>query len=126
MTFGTVNIAGSWSWRAPCLLQSLFSIICGVTLFFVPESPRWLIYQDRQEEAILVMASVYANGDMGSDIVTEHYQEILATLKWETESGQTLTYAQIFRTPNARRRVGLVISVALIATMSGGSTFSFT
>lgn len=65
------------------------------------------------------MASVYADGDTSSEIVTQHFEEVLATIKWETESGQTMTYAQIFRTPNARRRVVLVISVALIATMSG-------
>lgn len=65
------------------------------------------------------MASVYADGQADSDIVTRHFDEVLATIKWETESGQTMTYAQIFRTPNARRRVILVVSVALIATMSG-------
>lgn len=119
ITFGTANISGSWSWRIPCLLQSLFSIICAITLFFVPESPRWLIHQDRHEEAMLVMASVHADGETGSDIVAHHFEEILATIKLESESGQTLTYAQIFRTPNARMRVLLVISVALIATMSG-------
>lgn len=125
ITFGTANITGSWSWRIPCLLQSLFSIICAITLFFVPESPRWLIHQDRHEEAMLVMASVYADGETGSAVVAHHFEEILATIKWESESGQTLTYAQIFRTPNARMRVLLVISVALIATMSGKYSSSF-
>lgn len=125
ITFGTANINGSWSWRIPCLLQSLFSIICAITLFFVPESPRWLIHQDRHEEAMLVMATVYADGETGSDIVAHHFDEILATIKWESESGQTLTYAQIFRTPNARMRVLLVVSVALIATMSGKQTSAF-
>ena len=38
-------------------------INCSIVLFFVPESPRWLIRKDRNEEALEILAIANAGGD---------------------------------------------------------------
>lgn len=43
-----------WAWRLPSLLQAAIPVIVLFVLFFLPESPRWLAYQGRHEEALSV------------------------------------------------------------------------
>lgn len=50
--YGTVNIAGSMSWRLPfVLLTTLAAMYLLTTLFLLPDSPRWLILHGREQEA---------------------------------------------------------------------------
>lgn len=53
--YGTEVIKGTNSWRIPIWLQMVFSGIVVVTSPFLPETPRWLIANDRHEDALAVM-----------------------------------------------------------------------
>ena len=53
--YGTSSMNGTIAWRIPVWLQMAFS---GIVLFsspFLPETPRWLIANDRHEEALDIM-----------------------------------------------------------------------
>lgn len=110
---------GSWSWRLPCALQVVFSIGCAFVLWFTPESPRWLAYHGKEKESLAVLASLYADGDMSSPEVIKQHKDIVDSLEWERASGRKLTYLEMARTANARKRIMLCISVAVIGMMSG-------
>lgn len=60
----------TWAWRLPSLLQGFWSVLCIVILPFVPESPRWLAYQGRHEEALTSLALLTADGDESNPVVT--------------------------------------------------------
>ncbi|GAA5840759.1 hypothetical protein JCM11251_001691 [Rhodosporidiobolus azoricus] len=49
---------GGASWRIVCGLTMLFSLILGIGILFVPESPRWLFAQGRPEEAERSLARI--------------------------------------------------------------------
>src|SRR5690348_2297019 len=51
ITIRTTGIVGNWSWRIPSLLQICPSLLQICTVFLLPESPRWLISKDRDDEA---------------------------------------------------------------------------
>jgi MFS family permease len=57
-SIGTRNLDNSGSWRIVIALGLVFCLILGVGIFFVPESPRWLIERGREEEARRAMARV--------------------------------------------------------------------
>jgi hypothetical protein len=97
----------------------VFSVICVVIIPFVPESPRWLVYQERVEEATKVLALTYANGNESDPIVQAQLQQIVDTIEYEKSSGQTLSVKEMFKTRPARRRVLLAISVAVFSTIAG-------
>ena len=40
ITLGTGKWLNTWAWRAPSLIQGIFSVLCIVILPFIPESPR--------------------------------------------------------------------------------------
>jgi hypothetical protein len=48
----------SASWRAPIALQIIFALPAIAMLFFLPESPRWLILTGREQEALTVLAAL--------------------------------------------------------------------
>ena len=119
VTYGTAKMDTTWAWRLPSALQGLFSIICIVILPFMPESPRWLVHKGYNDEALDVIALTYANGDRANPAVLVQYQEIVDTLDYEKNTGETLSVKQMFKTPSARKRTILSLSVAVITMLSG-------
>jgi MFS family permease len=75
--FGTQNIAGSQSWRIPLWLQMVFAGTVLVCSPFLPETPRWLIANDRHEEALDTMAKFHGEGSRHSPIVMLEYKEMV-------------------------------------------------
>lgn len=71
ITLGTLFLPSSWSWRAPCLLQSFFPGLQLLGLLVIPESPRWLVSKGKTEEALNVLAKYHANGDVSDELVGE-------------------------------------------------------
>ncbi|KAF4635804.1 hypothetical protein G7Y89_g2287 [Cudoniella acicularis] len=125
VTYGTANMNSTWAWRIPSAIQGVFSILCIVVLPFIPESPRWLVYVGRKEEALQVVAQTYANGDASNPLVLAQYKEIVDTIDYEKNVGETLSLMQMVKTPVARKRMTLAISAAIISTISGNVIASY-
>ncbi|KAM0279984.1 hypothetical protein ACHAQH_004313 [Verticillium albo-atrum] len=55
-TFGSYRIPNAWAWRLPTLFQAAPAVLQVTFVFFLDESPRWLYYKDRGEEAYRMRA----------------------------------------------------------------------
>lgn len=67
----------SWAWRTPTVVQAGMPAMVMALVMFFPESPRWLIAQDRTEEALQIFAKYHADGDVNHPIVQLQYREII-------------------------------------------------
>jgi hypothetical protein len=65
------------------LLQVAPSALQICLLWLLPESPRWLISKDRQDDALQVMAKYHANGDMKDEVIMFEFAEIKEAIKEE-------------------------------------------
>jgi Sugar (and other) transporter len=117
ITLGTGTWTTSWAWRAPSLIQGLFSLLCILILPFVPESPRWLQYQGYFDEARLVVAQTNVNGNLSDPVVLTIYKEIVDALKLEKECKHSIV--EIFKDPIVRRRFLIGTSVGPLSTVVG-------
>ncbi|KAJ7758148.1 MFS sugar transporter-like protein [Mycena maculata] len=125
ITYGTSFMPSTWAWRIPSAVQGVFSIMCIIILPFIPESPRWLAFQGRPEEALKVVALTHANGDMNDPVVLTQYKEIIDTIDYERNVAQPLSVSQLFKTPSARKRIILGTSVAVFSTVAGNVIVSY-
>ncbi|QPC78079.1 hypothetical protein HYE68_008831 [Fusarium pseudograminearum] len=82
-TFGTFRIDSTASWRIPSALQGLPSIIQLLLVWFVPESPRWLIRKGREQDALAMLTKCHGEGNELDPVVQLEYTEIKQTLTAE-------------------------------------------
>ncbi|KAF8752945.1 Transporter [Rhizoctonia solani] len=70
-TLGTFRIDGAASWRIPSAMMGLVPVLQMIIIWFLPESPRWLIAHGREEEAVRVLAKYHAinRGDLNDELV---------------------------------------------------------
>ncbi|KAJ8655830.1 hypothetical protein O0I10_008494 [Lichtheimia ornata] len=105
----------SWSWRGPLLLQCVFAAILAIGCFLLPESPRFLVSKERNENAVKVLARLYGRDENDKDVQLE-YQEIVNAVDYERTLGQT-SWREMFTT--YRRRSFIAIMVQALGQLSG-------
>ncbi|KAK2768661.1 hypothetical protein FQN54_000517 [Arachnomyces sp. PD_36] len=125
LVFGTKYIPSEWSWRIPTIVQAFPSVIQMTFIWFIPESPRWLIAKERHDEALQVLGKYHANGDINDPTVQFEYAEIKETLRLEFLYSKTSTYLDFFKTRGNRYRLLLIISLGLFSQWSGNSLVSY-
>ena len=62
---------GSVTWRPPIAIAIFFSLMVMATVFFMPESPRWLIRQNRVEEARQTLSALKNQPEDSPEIEAE-------------------------------------------------------
>ncbi|KAK9455937.1 general substrate transporter [Dipodascopsis uninucleata] len=127
-TFGTFRIDGTASWRIPSTLQGLPSVIQLAFVWFVPESPRWLISMGRNEEAMDVLLKYHGENEPGDPVAVFEYDEICLALEAEKEVADlTLigSLRELIRSPGNRKRMVIMIWAAICSQMSGNAFVSY-
>uniref|UniRef100_A0A093UZQ6 Lactose permease n=1 Tax=Talaromyces marneffei PM1 TaxID=1077442 RepID=A0A093UZQ6_TALMA len=121
---GTVTIAGNWAWRIPSLLQIAPACIQIATVFFLPESPRYLISKDRYEEAQAILVKYHAEGDANSLFVKAEMAQIEKSIKLEMEDSKQ-SWLDVFKTSGMRRRLFITAFLGLFTQWSGNTLITY-
>jgi hypothetical protein len=91
------------SWRLPFALQIIPALSLGVGMLFFPDSPRWLLMHERDDEAIATLCRLRRKTARDDPDVIKEYLEIKAQImlensfakdKWPELSGVRLEIAQ--------------------------------
>jgi len=73
LTYGTRYISSDWSFRLPFLLQIGPAALLGVSVFFLPFSPRWLVSKGRDSEALASLCKLRNVPDTDPRVLAEWY-----------------------------------------------------
>jgi hypothetical protein len=83
-------------------------VLQAIGIFFLPESPRWLVSKGREEAALDVLARYHANGDREDEVVQFEYREIVGTIELEISAKQ-MKWSQIWKGPGNKWRIFIMI-----------------
>ncbi|KAK4192773.1 general substrate transporter [Podospora australis] len=124
VSFGTNYVDSEWAWRVPALLQALPSVIQLAFIYWVPESPRYLIAKDKSDKALEILAKYHANGNPNHPTVQFEFTEIRETLRLEYENKKNSSYLDFTRTKGNRYRLAVLISLGIFSQWSGNAIIS--
>ncbi|EWG49264.1 hypothetical protein FVEG_08841 [Fusarium verticillioides 7600] len=124
-TYGTFKIDSTWSWRIPSLLQGALPFIQLLAVYFLPESPRWLVAHGRREEARKILATYHAGGDANAPLVNFEMAEIEGALTHEADAMSQNSWLELVRTPANRRRTLIAVIVGWFAQWNGINLVSY-
>ena len=90
----------------------------------LPESPRWLVSRDREEEAFAILVKYHAEGDSNSVLANAELAQIRSTIKIELDHSKQ-SWMDMVRTSGMRRRVLISCFIGLFTQMSGNTLLSY-
>jgi sugar porter (SP) family MFS transporter len=100
------NVAAGWRWMFAS--GALPAMLFLVALFFVPESPRWLTKQGREDEALAVLSRV--GGPRQAELEMKEIKETIAQ-----EGG---SFADLLR-PGVKVALGIAVVLAVLQQVTG-------
>lgn len=123
--YGSAFLKSNWAFRIPIWCQLVSSVIVAVGVFFLPESPRWLVAQDRVDEARAILAKYHGEGRADHPIVNLQISEMYYQIQTDASDKRWWDYSALFKTRNARSRLICVMGMAFFGQWSGNSIASY-
>lgn len=125
VVYGCSYIKTNEGWRIPVWCQMITSGIVCLGVFWLPESPRWLMAQDRYEDAAKVLATYHGEGRADHPMVQLQMKEMMNQISSEASDKKWYDYHELWNTHSARRRLICVIGMGVFGQISGNSLSSY-
>ena len=107
-----------WNWRWMLAVEALPAFFYFFALLFVPESPRWLVMHDREEDALGIMEQVSGREEAEAELVA-----VRSSL--EAEAGQERAPLRELFQPAMKLVMAIGISVAILQQITGINSVFF-
>ncbi|KAK5047942.1 hypothetical protein LTR84_006132 [Exophiala bonariae] len=95
--YSTQNRDDSGSYRIPIAIQFVWAVILGTGLFFLPESPRYLVKKGKFEHAAKALSHVRGQ-NVASQYIQDELAEIIANHEYEKQLTPQLSYLGSWKT----------------------------
>ncbi|GAA5992770.1 hypothetical protein JCM11641_007803 [Rhodosporidiobolus odoratus] len=115
-------LSSDLSWRLPLLFQSVIGLTLAIGTLFLPESPRFLLDIDADEEGLSVLADLHADGDVEDERAKEEWREIKEGVIAERAIGDR-SYKSMWK--RYRYRVLIAMSAQIFAQLNGINVISY-
>ncbi|WWD22920.1 hypothetical protein CI109_107415 [Kwoniella shandongensis] len=119
VTYGCNNINSNVSWQLPLILQAFACMIAMIGVFFIPESPRYLMANGRDDEAVEFLVKYHGSGNSHSKLVNLEIEEMRENIKLDGIDKRWWDYKPLFLTKNGRWRMAQVLMISIFGQFSG-------
>ncbi|KAH8832407.1 general substrate transporter [Flagelloscypha sp. PMI_526] len=118
----TVKSGSKFQWQFPCAIQLFPAAIMLVGMFFIPETPRFLMMKKREDEAAQVLSRL-RKLPQDHEYLKWELAQIQEQLELEESArGKVSTvglFKQLFQSRDHRKRLGLGLCLIFFKTFSG-------
>jgi len=119
ITFGCNYMKSDYAWRVPLILQAFACTIVMVSVFFIPESPRFLMANDREDEALAFLVKYHGNGDPNSRLVRLEIEEMREGIAIDGLDKVWWDYRPFIFSHSGRWRMAQVLMISIFGQFSG-------
>lgn len=107
-----------------CSLECVPAVIVLVGTFWLPYSPRWLLENDRDEEAYKVLKRLHGNTGNDESFLQAEFAQMRDQIRFE-KSITIRSTKELFTKPNNRKRIVLAILVQVFTQLSGINVINY-
>lgn len=93
-------------------------------IFWLPYSPRWLLEQDRDDEALAVIKRLHGQNPADESSVRAEFYQIREQLHFE-KTQYVAGWADLFNRPSNRKRLVLAVLVQAFTQLSGINVINY-
>ncbi|KAE8143452.1 sugar transporter [Aspergillus pseudotamarii] len=121
--YGCFQVDSHFQWRFPLSFQVVPGIIMGSGIWFLAESPRWLVEKQRYEEAKAMLERLHGNG-LNGDFIQLEFREIVDTITAEKQVAVS-SWKEMISRASWRRRLILGMGVQAFGQLSGINVINY-
>ncbi|POS69465.1 lactose permease [Diaporthe helianthi] len=123
--FGCSNWDNPSSFRVPIWGQLFSAVVVAVGVWFLPESPRWLMARGKPDRAKAVLVRYHGEGSEDHPIVQLQMHEMGQSIRVDSSHKKWWDYRELANTHAARRRLLCVLGMACFGHLSGNSVTGY-
>jgi sugar porter (SP) family MFS transporter len=97
-------------WRGMLGMESLPALLFFIVIFFIPESPRWLIVRRQDEKALSILTRIYRDSAEASHQA--------GNVKGQLQAGSKSSWKLLFR-PGYRKALIIGVAIAILGQFMG-------
>jgi hypothetical protein len=117
-----MDIPSSSSWRLPFALPLIPAFVYLLGTLWLPQSPRYLIFRNKDKEALQVLSQIRGDGTIYHPDVLMEFTEIKQSISFEQKLNSR-RYWRLFQrgTENNRKRLLLGMAVQIFQQLTGAN-----
>jgi hypothetical protein len=116
---GGANYAGDEGWRLIIWIQLMFACIIFGAAYFLPESPRWMYVNNKQEEAKDMLIKFHGDGNPDSEWVKLQLNEYEELLEMDGADKRWWDYRALFKNRSTCYRLFCNVAISIFGQWAG-------
>ncbi|CAK9437117.1 uncharacterized protein LODBEIA_P15380 [Lodderomyces beijingensis] len=121
--YGFSFLDSNWSWRNPLIVQLVMGFLLWCGTFIIVETPRWLLNHDHDLEGMVVIADMYADGDVEDEHAKNEYRQIKEGVLIDRIEGGERSYEYLFK--RYAKRLSVACFGLMFAQLNGINLISY-
>ena len=121
--YGCFRVDSPFQWRFPLSFQVVPGLIMAGGVWFMSESPRWLVEKGRYEEAQLTLSNLHGNGH-NQEFLDLEFREIRDTIIAE-KTVAVRSWGEMLSRASWRKRLALGMGIQAFGQLSGINVINY-
>lgn len=101
----------------------MFAVVIFVAAFFLPESPRWLYVNNKQDQSKAMLTKYHGEGNPDSEWVKLQLNEYEELLEMDGADKRWWDYRALFKNRSTRYRLMCNVSISIFGQWAGNGPF---